>query len=197
MRTLKNNELMMVRDLLTRLNGLPSIKVAYASAKTIQKINNELRDLEAIQSPDPDFRIFQTTLEEVKKRWARKRANGEPATRIDLFGKQSIEVYDIPLTDMPAYQAEAEALEVENQEIVNRQKVKEANYNSILLEDAKVEFHKLDTADVKQFWIDKKITGPQFLALAFLMKKPVIKMEMIPEDVSQADMMALVEYFEI
>jgi len=197
MKALKNNELMMIRDLLTRLNGVPSMKLAYASAKTIVKINNELRDLDMIQAPDEEFRAFQGVLEEVKKKWARKRKNGEPATRIDRIGNQSVEVYDIPEEDMQAYKDEAEALEVQYIAVIDTQKVKEKNYTSIMEETSKVEFHWVENAEVKHLWVKKLLTGPQFLAMAFLLKKPVIKMDMIPEDVTQADMMALVEYFEL
>jgi hypothetical protein len=197
MKTLKNNELMMVRDLLTRLNGVPSIKLAYASAKTIVKINNELRDLETMQAPDEDFRAFQTVLEDVKKKWARKRKNGEPATKIDRIGNQSVEVYDIPEEDMKSYQDEAEDLELQFKTVIDTQKVKEKNYLDIQNEPSKVQFHTVESADIKHLIENKLLTGPQFLATAFLLKKPVIKMNMIPEDVSQADMMALVEYFDL
>lgn len=197
MRTLKNNELPMVRDLLTRLNGVPSIKLAYASAKTIVKINSELRDLESLQSPDEDFRAFQTVLEEVKKRWARKRKNGEPATKIEQIGNQSIEVYDIPEEDMKSYQKEAEDLEVQFKSVIDTQRVKEKNYLEIQNEPSKVQFHTVESADIKHLIDNKILTGPQFLATAFLLKKPVIKMDMVPEDVTQADMMALVEYFDL
>jgi hypothetical protein len=202
MKTLKNNELMMVRDLLTRLNGVPSIKLAYASAKTIVKINNEIRDLELIQAPDEDFRAFQTVLEEVKKKWARKRKNGEPATKIDRIGNQSVEVYDIPPEDLKSYQDEAEDLELQFKSVIDTQKVKEKNYLDIQNEPSKVQFHLVELSEVKHL-LDKKkegsprLSGPQFLAMAFLLKKPVIKMDMIPDDVTQADMMALVEYFEL
>ena len=192
----------MVRDLLTRLNGVPSIKLAYASAKTIVKINNEIRDLEMIQAPDEDFRMFQSVLEDVKKKWARKRKNGEPATKIDRIGNQPVEVYDIPEEDMKSYQEEAEDLEVQFKSAIDLQKVKEKNYLDIQNEPSKVQFHTVEITDVKHLLGKKnegpnKLTGQQFLAMAFLLKKPVIKLDMVPEDVSQADMMALVEYFEL
>jgi CHAT domain-containing protein len=181
---------------------VPSVKLAYASAKTIVKINNEIRDLEMIQAPDEDFRAFQSVLEEVKKKWARKRKNGEPATKIDRIGNQSVEVYDIPVEDLKSYQDEAEELELQFKSVIDTQRVKEKNYLDIQNEPSKVQFHLVEMSEVKHL-LDKKkegpgrLTGPQFLAMAFLLKKPVIKMDMIPDDVTQADMMALVEYFEL
>ncbi|TRZ72929.1 MAG: hypothetical protein D4R97_05440 [Bacteroidetes bacterium] len=202
MRTITNRELPIIRDLLTRLNGVPNISLAYASAKTIVKINNELRDLDLIQKPDEDFNAFNLVLEDVKKKWARKRLNGQPATKIDRVGNQSLEVYDIPAEDMKSYQDEAEGLELEYNEVIDKQKVKELNFRNIQDEPSKAEFHRVDLKDVKPL-LEKneagicKMTGGQFTAMAFLLKSPKIKMDMVPSDISQADMMALVEYFDL
>ncbi|MFA5817324.1 MAG: hypothetical protein WC865_17100 [Bacteroidales bacterium] len=149
MRTITNRELPIIRDLLTRLNGVPNISLAYASAKTIVKINNELRDLDLIQKPD-----------------------------------------------------EAEGLELEYNEVIDKQKVKELNFRNIQDEPSKAEFHRVDMKEVKPL-LQKdeagicKMTGGQFTAMAFLLKSPKIKMDMVPSDISQADMMALVEYFDL
>ena len=202
MRAITNREMPIIRDLLTRLNGVPNISLAYASAKTIVKINNELRDLELIQKPDEDFNTFNTALEDVKKKWAKKRKNGQPATRIDRLGNQSIEVYDIPDEDMDSYRQEAESLEARFQGTIDKQKIKEANFQAIQSEPTKCKFHTLELKEI-QYLLQKdeqglgKITGAQFTALAFLLKSPKIKMDMIPSDISQADMMALVEYFDV
>jgi len=185
-----------------RLNGVPNIALAYASAKTIVKIGNELRDLELIQKPDDEYIAFNTVLEDVKKKWARKRKNGQPATRIDRVGNQSIEVYDIPAEDMKLYQDEAETLEAQFQSVIDRQKTKEQNFTAIQDEPSKCSFHLVDLKAVLPL-LEKKedgncrITGAQFTAMAFLLKNPRIKMDMIPSDISQADMMALVEYFDL
>ena len=202
MRAITNRELPIIRDLLTRLNGVPNISLAYASAKTIVKINNELRDLDLIQKPDENFNTFNTVLEDVKKKWAKKRKNGQPATRIDRIGNQSIEVYDIPAEDIKSYQDEAEGLELQYHEVIEKQKVKEMNFRTIQDEPSKAEFHRIDFKDVKTL-LEKdeagacKLTGAQFTAMAFLLKSSEIRMEMVPSDISQGDMMALVEYFEL
>jgi len=202
MKEITNRELPVIRDLLMRLNGVPNIALAYASAKTIVKIGNELRDLELIQKPDEEYNDFNTVLEDVKKKWARKRKNGQPATRIDRVGNQSIEVYDIPAEDMKSYQEEAEALEVQFQTIIDRQKVKEQNYLAIQDEPSKCSFHQVDLKAAQPL-LEKKedgtcqVTGAQFTAMAFILKNPKIKMDMVPSDISQSDMMALVEYFDL
>ena len=135
--------------------------------------------------------------EEVKKKWARKRKNGEPSTKIDRIGNQSIEVYDIPEEDMKSYQEEAEDLELQFKSVIGHQKVKEKNFLDIQNEPSKVQFHTVESSDIKHLIDNKLLTGAQFLATAFLLKKPVIKMSMVPDDISQADMMALVEYFDL
>ena len=131
MKTLSNRELPVVRDLLGRLNGVPDIRVAYASAKTINRINQEIRDLQLIQKPDEEFVEFNNLLEETKKKWARKRASGDPATRMQRVGDRLVEVYDISEEDQMNYQYDAERLEKEYLEVVNRQRIKEKNLSLI------------------------------------------------------------------
>ncbi len=202
MKTLTNRELPIVRDLLGRLNGVPDIKVAYASAKTINRINQELRDLELIRKPDEDFVEFNNLLEETKKKWARKRASGEPATKMQRVGDRYLEVYDIAGEDQENYQFDAEKLEKEYLEVVNRQRTKEKNYEAILDEPIRIEFHKIDGKDCSHLTVkdadgNSKLTGAQFFALAFLMKEPIISMDQIPANITQEDMLGLVEYFDV
>jgi len=202
MKTLTNRELPIIRDLLGRLNGVPDIRVAYASAKTINKINQELRDLEQIQKPDEEFVEFNNLLEETKKKWARKRASGEPATKMQRVGDRLLEVYDIPAEDQENYQYDAEQLEKEHLEVVNRQRTREKNFAAILDEPIRIEFHKLDGKDCGHLTkIDEegnsKLSGSQFFALAFLMKEPQITMDQIPANITQEDMLGLVEYFDL
>jgi hypothetical protein len=202
MKTLTNRELPVVREILGRLNGVPDIKVAYASAKTINKINQEIRDLQQIQKPDEDFIEFNNLLEETKKKWARKRASGEPATKMQRVGDRLVEVYDISEEDQMNYQYDAEKLEKEYLEVVNRQRIKEKNYEEILDEPVKPEFHKVDIKELSHLLSkdsegNSKLTGAQFFALAFLLKNPKIKMDQIPANITQEDMLGLVEYFDI
>ncbi len=202
MKTLTNRELPIIRDLLGRLNGVPDIRVAYASAKTINKINQELRDLEQIQKPDEEFAEFNNLLEETKKKWARKRASGEPATRMQRVGDRYVEVYDISEEDQMNYQYDAEQLEKDYLEVVNRQRIKEKNYADILSEPVKLEFHRVDMKEVAHLLAkdpegNTKLSGAQFFALAFLLKNPKIKMEQIPVNITQEDMLGLVEYFDV
>jgi len=202
MRTITTRELPFVRDLLTRLNGVPNIKLAYASAKTIKKITGELKDLDQVRRPDDDFREFNNLLEAVKRKWSRKRASGEPATRLDRMGDQMVEVYDIPLEDMESYQLEAERLEKDYLEVINRQKTREKNYEELMDEAAKCEFHRVDVKELQPLFnadSDGKmiVNGSQFTALTFLLKDPEISMDMVPGDISQSDMLTLVEYFDL
>jgi hypothetical protein len=202
MKTLTNRELPIIRDLLGRLNGVPDIRVAYASAKTINKINQELRDLEQIQRPDEEFVEFNNLLEETKKKWARKRASGEPATKMQRVGDRLLEVYDIPAEDQENYQYDAEQLEKEHLEVVNRQRTREKNYAAILDEPIRIEFHKIEGKDhgyltQKDEEGNSKLTGSQFFALAFLMKEPHITMDQVPANITQEDMLGLVEYFDL
>lgn len=202
MRTITNRELPFVRDLLTRLNGVPNIKLAYASAKTIKKIAGELKDLDQVRQPDDEFREFNNELEAVKRKWSRKRASGEPATRLDRMGDQMVEVYDIPSEDMESYQLEAERLEKDFIEVINRQKTREKNYEELMDQPTTCDFHMVELDEVKPILEQdpehkSKVNGAQFAALAFLLKKPEIKMEMVPEDISQSDMLTLVEYFDL
>ncbi|GEM_PF-2026363 len=202
MRTITNRELPLVKNLLARLNGVPDIRLAYASAKTIKLIENELRDLDLVRQPDDDFRQFTSELESVKQKWARKRASGEPATRLDRMGEQMIEVYDIPAEDMDSYRLEAERIEKECLEAVQRQRNRERNYEELLDQPTNCRFHLVNPKDVKHLLLPDeegktKLTGAQFTALAFLLSKPTIKMDMIPKDISQTDMLTLIDYFEI
>ncbi len=202
MKTLTNRELPIIRDLLGRLNGVPDIRVAYASAKTINKINQELWDLEQIQKPDEEFAEFNNLLEETKKKWARKRASGEPATRMQRVGDRYVEVYDISEEDQMNYQYDAEQLEKDYLEVVNRQRIKEKNYSDILSEPVKIDFHRVDMKEVAHLLAkdpegNTKLSGAQFFALAFLLKNPKIKMEQIPANITQEDMLGLVEYFDV
>ncbi len=202
MRTITNRELPFVRDLLTRLNRVPNIKLAYASAKTIKKIAGELKDLEQIRQPDEEFQEFNSQLEAVKRKWSRKRATGEPATRLDRMGDQMVEVYDIPREDMDSYQLEAEQLEKDYLEVINRQKTREKNFEQLMDEPSKCEFHRVDLKEIQPLMVaddqgNRKVNGSQFTALAFLLKEPEISMDMVPGDISQSDMLTLVEYFDL
>ncbi len=202
MRTITNRELPFVRDLLTRLNGVPNIKLAYASAKTIKKIAGELKDLDQVRQPDDEVREFNNELEAVKRKWSRKRASGEAATRLDRMGDQMVEVYDIPIDDMESYQLEAERLEKDYLEVINRQKTREKNYEELLDEPTKCEFHHVEFKEIQPLLVldnegRMKVNGSQFTALSFLLKDPEIKMEMIPGDIAQTDMLTLVEYFDL
>jgi hypothetical protein len=103
---------------------------------------------------------------------------------------------------MKSYQDEAEALEAKFQAVIDRQKAKEQNFIDLQDQPSKCDFHRVDLKAVQPLLEKKedgtcKITGAQFTAMAFILKNPKIKMDMIPSDIVQSDMMALVEYFDL
>ena len=201
MKAITNSELPEVRELLIRLNGVPNIKLAYATAKSIIKIDQEIRDLLEIRKEDPDYVKYLGLLEEIKRKHAVKRPDGQPATRIETVRNQSYEVYDIIPESIKSYQSEVEALDVKFKKAIDKQKTKEENYQKILAEPTNVALHKVDHSEIKPL-LEKDaegkatLSGAQFVGLAHLLKTPV-SLEMVPEDITAPDMKILIEHFEV
>ena len=77
MKAITNSELPEVRDLIVRLNGVPNIKLAYATAKSVIRIDQEIRDLLEIRKEDPDYIKYSNLLEDIKRKHAIKRPDGQ------------------------------------------------------------------------------------------------------------------------
>ncbi|MFH0760706.1 MAG: hypothetical protein V2A67_04315 [Bacteroidota bacterium] len=201
MKPIVNRELPGLKEILSRLNGVASVKLAYAAAKSIIRIENEIRDLQEIKKEEPDFIKYTNLLEQIKRKHAIKGPDGQPATRMETAGNQTFAVYDIIPENIKVYQDEALALDTKFKKVIDKQKTKEENYRKLLDETMNVELHTIEPSDVKPL-LEKdsegktRITGSQFVGLAFLLKSTVT-LEMVPEDITASDMKLLIEYFNL
>ena len=201
MNPITNRELQGLKEVISRLNGVANIKLAYSVAKSVIKIDREIKDLQEIPKEDPEYLKYTNLLEQIKRKHAVKTADGQPAKRKETVGDQTYEVYDIIPENIKAFQDEVEALDVKFKNEVDKQKTKEQNYLELLDEPINVELHQVEQADIKSL-LEKdpegkaRITGAQFVGLAFLLKSPVT-LEMVPDDITAPDMKLLIEKFEI
>lgn len=192
MREIKNSDLSKVKDLLARLGEVKNVKVAYASAKTINRIEAELKTLEGMKEKTEEYKAFEKAVEEKRKKFINLKPNGEPRmVTKTLNNGQGIQVYDF--TDLEGWTKVYEKLEAEHSEAIKGMDNKLLNASEARELPTSIEFHYLEEKDIKGL----DLTASQFTAIQFLRKEPKLKLEEVPGDISQGDMMVLIEFFEL
>lgn len=195
MKALLNRELEGMSEILRRLDGVASFKLAYASARSIKTISQEMETLEKVHEQEEDYKTYLKELNELQKEHCKKDKDGNPEVQnINMPDGSTQQVLQFP--DIKGFEKALQKLRKKHLEAVEKQETKEKNYQEILGQETTVSLHKIKLEDIKPLLDDKKITGAQFIAAAFLLDCEITP-EIIPDDIAQKDVMILMEYFNI
>jgi len=186
-----NSDLPIIKKILGVLSDVPGFKLAYASAKTIRIIKQELEDQESMIKPSEGYEKYLSQVDELKEKYAEKRKSGKVKGQAIRDGERTVMRFNIPEENRPKLQDELEDLEVKFLDEITKHKTKLENFEKIQDEEIKIKFFMVKRAD-----LPKKLTGTQFTAAAFILDgKFTIKD--IPDDATQKDVGLLIHYFEL
>lgn len=191
MKKLINDDLYFVQDQFRHLDNVVGHKLAYASAKTLVKINKEIEVLEALLKPTEVINLFKKEVEALQLKHAEKKKNGDLRLRHKIENGKQVQSYFIPDENRQDYQKEYEELEVKHKKAIEDMKVQKENFEKTLKEPIKVEFFKIKKKD-----LPLKLNGNQFVAAAFILDSKITEAD-VPENATQKNWTTLIEYFEL
>lgn len=191
LRPLVNSDLTKVLTYLQYLSVVKGIKVAYAAAVSIKRMEKELEVLGKLKEPTEGYQQFLGKINELQIKYSKKKANGEPViTSQPLPDGRVVPAFEI--ADRIAFNINIEKLEVEFATVIKEQEVKNKNYEESFKEPINIELFKVSREAIT----DIEFTATQFVGLSFLLKEGICQ-EDIPEDISTEELLVLMEYFGI
>ncbi len=191
LRLLRNSDLSFVKTALQKITAIPNIKIAYAVAVTLKKIEIELSVLESIRQESEEFSSIREKLKEIQLQYAEKLPTGEPKIVQNVTEKGGI-INQYVITDVGAFQGAILALEQAYGPIIQEQEIKEKNYAETMQERAQISLMQIDRNDI----IGLELTNEQLYSVFFLLKDGISK-EDIPEDITADELLLLMDYFNL
>lgn len=144
---MKKGELYSLMAGLEAVKDLKGIKFAYARAKNKKLIQDELQLFGETLKASEKFSEFEDKRVELCKKYCKKDEKGKPLTKNDSY---------VGLEDNTEFQQELVNLKEVHKDIVTERQNQVDEYNKMLSEETKLDFHKILLEDVPA-----DITGQQ------------------------------------
>ncbi len=191
MKQLINDDLLFVKDQMSHLSIVEGHKLAYASARTLSRVNKEIEVMEALLKPTEEIELFKKEVEDLQQKHAEKKKNGDVRLKHKIENGIPVEKINIPKENRTVFQEEYEELEVKHKKAIKEMKAQKKNFEKMLEEPITIEFFKIKKKD-----LPKNLTGDQFVAAAFILDGKIIESE-VPKKATQKNWTTLIEYFDI
>ena len=146
-----NNQMFGLKQALEAAGDLRGVKFSYAVAKNLSKINKEVELIQEAIKPSTEYAAYDTKRIELAKEHAKKDENDKP-----LMTKRGKE-FDIE--DLPKFEKALEKLKKEHQPAVDARIKQLEEFDKLLLEESKVEIHKVKLEDVPEDITSKQMTS--------------------------------------
>lgn len=152
---MKNKDLFVLSAALESVANLPGVKFAYAVAKNLDRIRRELKVLQEVMRPFPNFLEFDKKRIELCKKHAKKDDKGEFCVENDHF----------QLKDSKKFEIAFKKLKKEHKNAINDREKQEKEYESLTNEECSIDFSMTSESSLPE-----GITAAQILSIM-----PIIK----------------------
>lgn len=136
-----NNDLFILKEVLTSYKGKGNVKFAYFIAKNLIKLDSEVSLLKEIVKPSAEVSEFLQKKDELYLKYCVKDTEDKP-----VFGTDNS--VTIPVENMDLFKIDALELEESYKEDINNHNIKDKQFNSLLLEQSNISLFKIELNNI-------------------------------------------------
>lgn len=141
---MKNSALEPLFYAIDAIKDVKSIKFSYAMLKNKKAIAEELDAFTKTITPSEEYKKFDVERIKLGKEHAKKDEQGNPITRQSPTGEQYV------IENMEAFKKAVDDLKEKHKEAVDLREAQLNEFNKLMEEDTKLQFHKVKLSDVPE-----------------------------------------------
>lgn len=152
---MKKSEVLSLYKSLNQLGALSGVKFAYAVAKNINILKNEVESLDKALEPEEKFQEFEKERVALLEKHADKDEGGKPKKETSDNGSEQYVMGD----NLKKFEKEFEVLKKDHKEAVDARDKQIDEYTKLLETDAEVTLHKLKMEDIPESITTRQLAG--------------------------------------